>query len=332
LFTSLDVLFADRLSDWSELETLVTRARGQPNRLGSAGIMRVAELYRSASADLVSLRRRLPHDPRVDELDRIVAAAHHLVYAEANPGERRGVVHFFTRRFWVLIREQPLPLLLASVLFIVPAILATLWALVDPGQASRFVPGVIAAVTAHRAHGANLGIPVPQQSVFASTIFTHNIFVALLAFAGGLTGGVVTAYVLITNALTIGVFAGLAGGAGATSIFVQLVVPHGLLELSCVTIAGTAGFRVAIAFVSPGAKRRSASVATEARVALELVAGASAWLVIAGLVEGFVTPSGIGLVPDLVIGIGLFCIFWGLVVFRGGSATSTANRPGRRRH
>jgi uncharacterized membrane protein SpoIIM required for sporulation len=327
--TTLGVLLRDGQPNWEELDSLVTAASGRRNKSGSADLLRIAELYRSAGSDLVALRQRWPRDPRVEDLARVVARAHAVVYGESEPALQRGVVAFFTRRFWFLVRERRRPLALAVALILVPAILGALWAWVDPGQASLFAPGAIQAVTLHRPHGANLGIPTAQQSAFASTIFTHNILVALLAFAGGLTGGLLTAYLLVTNGILIGVFAGLAMGAGTTSLFVQLVIPHGLLELSCIAVAGTAGFRLAKALIDPGPRTRAAAVASEALPALEMVAGVAVCLVVAGTVEGFVTPSGLGLGFDLVIGFGLFSIFWGLVIFRGGPSPSAADSRGR---
>lgn len=324
---TLDALLAEGRTSWGELAALVAAAKGRPERLGAERLLRVAFLYRSATADLAVLRPRLPHDPRVESLARLVAAAHQLVYAESTPARRTGIVHFFSRQFWCLIRERPKPLALAAALIVIPTTLGALWGWIDPTEAARYAPGTIAAVTQHRAHGADLGIATSQQSALATSIFIHNIVVALIGFAGGLTGGLLTAYLLVMNALTLGVFTGLAVGAGSASIFAQLIVPHGLLELSCVTVAGAAGFRVAGAIISPGPRRRSVALAAEAVPALQLVAGAAAWLVVAGTIEGFVTPSGIGLGSDLAIGFGLFALFWGLVVFRGGPATSRADTP-----
>jgi uncharacterized membrane protein SpoIIM required for sporulation len=326
--TTLGVLLRERQPEWDELDSLVAAASARRNKPGSANLLRIAELYRSASSDLVALRQRWPRDPRVEELAEIVTRAHSLVYGESEPALQRGVVAFFTRRFWFLVRERPRALTLAVLLILVPAILGALWAWVDPGQASLFAPGAIQAVTLHRPHGANLGIPTAQQSAFASSIFTHNILVALLAFAGGLTGGLLTAYLLVTNGLLLGVYAGLAIGAGTTSVFVQLIIPHGLLEMSCIAVAGTAGFRLAKALIDPGPRTRAAAVASEALPALEMVAGVAVCLVVAGTVEGFVTPSGLGLGFDLLIGIGLFCIFWSLVVLRGAPSPSFASTPG----
>ncbi|HEY5274045.1 MAG TPA: stage II sporulation protein M [Acidimicrobiales bacterium] len=319
------MLLRERQPEWAELDSLVSATRSRRNRGGSANLLRIATLYRSASADLVALRQRWPRDPRVEELTQIVTQAHTIVYGETEPAIKRGVVSFFTHRFWQLVRDRPRTLMLAVLLVLIPALLGALWAWVDPGQASLFAPGAIQAVTLHRAHGANLGIPTAQQSAFASTIFTHNILVALLAFAGGLTGGLLTAYLLITNGLLLGVFAGLAIGAGTESVFVQLVIPHGLLEMSCIAVSGTAGFRLARALIDPGPRTRAAAVSSEATAALELVAGVAVCLVVAGSVEGFVTPSGLGLGLDLLIGFGLFCIFWGLVLLRGAPSPSSAD-------
>jgi uncharacterized membrane protein SpoIIM required for sporulation len=89
------------------------------------------------------------------------------------------------------------------------------------------------------------------------------------------------------------------------------------LELSCIVCAGLAGLRLASAIVDPGTRDRGTALREEARAAVEIVLGTSAWLVVAGLVEGYLTPAGTGLTTVLIVGLGLGALFWGLVFWRG---------------
>jgi uncharacterized membrane protein SpoIIM required for sporulation len=157
-----------------------------------------------------------------------------------------------------------------------------------------------------------------QQAAFTSEVFTNNIQVTLVAFAGGITGGIATALALLYNGLQVGVIGGLMGQAGNGVGFVDLVTAHGVLELSCVLVGGAAGLSLGWSIVSPGLRTRRASLQREARGALLLTVGTAPWLVIAGIVEGNranLAESGLGAV--IGTGVGLGVVFWGLVLWRG---------------
>ena len=91
-----------------------------------------------------------------------------------------------------------------------------------------------------------------------------------------------------------------------------------MLELSCIAVAAAAGLRIGWALVEPGTLTRGESLRREARPAMELVLGTMPWLVLAGLVEGFVSGSTGGLGGgDRRRRSGSACVFWGLVAWRG---------------
>jgi uncharacterized membrane protein SpoIIM required for sporulation len=167
-----------------------------------------------------------------------------------------------------------------------------------------------------------LGLTFGQSSVAATSIFLNNIKVTFLSFAGGIAAGIITAALLIYNGLIIGAVGGIsiAGGSGAR--FFALVVPHGLLELSCIAVASAAGLRLARALIEPGPITRGAAVMNEARPAVEMVLGTIPWLILAGLVEGFVTPRELPLLAAGVLGCIPAAVYWGLVMWRGRPASS----------
>jgi uncharacterized membrane protein SpoIIM required for sporulation len=163
----------------------------------------------------------------------------------------------------------------------------------------------------------NLHMSADEESSIAAEIFTNNIRVAFLAFAGGMLLGLGTLYVLLYNGLLLGVVAGLAIGAGNGRPFFELVLAHGVLELSCIAVSGLAGLRIASAIIDPGNRARGDALRSESRAAVEIILGTMFWLVVAGLVEGFLTPAGKGLTTVLIVGFGLGALFWGLVIWRG---------------
>ena len=136
----------------------------------------------------------------------------------------------------------------------------------------------------------------------ATLIFTNNIQVAFLAFAGGVLFGLGTVYVLVSNGLSLGGVLGAAQFYGVAPLLWSFISPHGYLELTCIVIAGAAGLMLGDALLRPGLQLRREALARAARRAVELVVGAAPVLVVAGLIEGFVSPSDLPIAIKLAIG------------------------------
>jgi uncharacterized membrane protein SpoIIM required for sporulation len=324
----LETIIAARTDDWHELELLVAEAGRRPVRLGPERLLRLGALYRGAAADLATLRRQAPGSPETARLEALVGRARQLVYDA--PSRRRSIVRFFLTDYWRLVVERRKALLVAFVLLFGTAALAAVWGVHDPGAATGVVPNEFrpALQPGHPWHDMTAG----QQAAFTTGVFTNNIQVTAVAFAGGVTAGIATALALLYNGLLLGVIGGLMTQAGNGTGFVDLVTAHGVLELSCILVAGAAGLSLGWSIVDPGLRTRRASLQREARESLLLVAGTAPWLVIAGIVEGNranLAESGLGAV--IGVGVGLGVLYWGLVVWRGrvrvGPSTSPADTP-----
>jgi uncharacterized membrane protein SpoIIM required for sporulation len=285
-------------------------------------VRRLGALYRASTADLALARRRFAGDPVVVRLEILVSRARPLVYDRARRGG--SPAEFATTGYWRRVRERPALLLVAAVLLFGPWVLSAVWAVRDPGAASGVVPSEYRSVTEPRERGTDLGLTTDEQAAFSSEVFTNNIRVTLLAFAGGIAAGLGTAALLVYQGVLFGAITGLSIWAGNGEPFFELVTAHGVLELSCVVIASAAGLRMGWALVSPGSRRRGAALAAEARAAVEIVLGTAPWLVLAGLVEGFLTPRGLGLPTAIAIGFGLAAVYWALIVWRGRPARDDA--------
>ncbi|MDQ3914781.1 MAG: stage II sporulation protein M [Actinomycetota bacterium] len=316
----LERFLHDRQSDWERLQAAVDRARGRPERLGADGVLELGTLYRAAAADLALVRRQWPGDPVQARLETLVSRARHLVYDA--PVRRGSVVEFFRTTYWRRVAERPWFLTVAAALLLLPMLLAVLWGVTDPAAAAGMVPEPFTDATTPT--GGDLGIPVVEQAASASAIFTNNIRVTFLAFAGGVLAGLGTAFVLVYNGAFLGAVWGLAIDAGAALPFVELVTAHGVLELSCIVVTAAAGLRMGWGLIEPGTMPRREALASEARRSVEIVLGTMPWLVLAGLVEGFVTPAGPGVGGAVAVGFSLGAVYWGLVWWRGRRRVSGA--------
>ena len=143
-------------------------------------------------------------------LERLVQRGRQSVYSY--PSSRASVWEFFANGYWRRVRERKGVLAISFLCLAVPTLLGGYWAWRDPGPASGLAPGQYQSVTQPRTPGQSLGLTVDEESAMASQIFTNNIGVTFLAFAGGLLLGLGTLYVLLQNGLQIGVVGGLAIG------------------------------------------------------------------------------------------------------------------------
>lgn len=319
---TVDDFVREREPQWRELDLLLVEAGTRPERLGAERVRRLGALYRSAAADLAAARRRFPGESAVSRLEQLVLRARHVVYD--TDVRRDSLRTFFGRTYWRRVRERPRLLAVAALLLLGPLAMGAVWGVRDSGAAGRFVPEEYASVTEPR-QTVDLGLSRGESSAVSAEIFTNNIRVSLFTFAGGITLGIVTGYLLVFNGLFIGAILGLAIGAGNSEPLLRLITPHGVLELSCIIVAGMTGFRIGAAVIAPGNRKRSVVLQREARAAVELVLGTLPWLVLAGIVEGFVTPQGLALPSAAAVGIGLGVVYWGLVIARGAPAPSTAD-------
>lgn len=323
---NLGDFIATRSSSWDDFQADLRRCGGRPERLGTDGALEFGRRYRAVTADLAFARRRFQGDPVVARLERLVADGAQTLY-----GRRRrsgSPLHFMLSDYWRLIAERPGPLAVAAFTTVASVGLATLWGMHDPAAALGLVPARFR--TAAQVHVHALPGGATTLAAGAGSIFINNIQVSFLVFAGGLLLGLGSLYVLAYNGLMVGALTGITLQAGNFGIFLRYVLPHGILELSCFTIAGAAGIRLGWALIEPGWLTRGEAMRRQARPAVAIIIGTAPFLVLAGLTEGFVTPRALPLGAALAVGLALGGTFWSLVYLCGFRAVRAASRIGTR--
>jgi uncharacterized membrane protein SpoIIM required for sporulation len=305
----VDRFTRERAAGWDELRRLVGDAGTRPQRLAAEPLLRLGRRYRSAAADLALARRLFPGHPVTRRLERLVTDARQSVYA--SEPRRRSVRSFLATGYWERIADRRRALGAGLALLFVPMALAAVWAIGDPAAALGIVPGEFQDAAEP---GGGGGLSTGEEAAFSSTIYTNNIRVTFLVVAGGVLLGLGSAAVTIFNGGFIGAILGLTIENGTFDELLRFVLPHGVLELSCIAVACAAGLRLGWAIVDPGPLTRGASLRREARAAVEIVLGTMPWLVLAGLIEGFVSPGHPPLAVAAAVGIAAATPFWVLVL------------------
>jgi uncharacterized membrane protein SpoIIM required for sporulation len=304
---------AERGAAWAELEILVARGSGRPSRLSPTEIHRLGALYRSSAADLALASRSWPEAGGTLRLHGLVVQANQVVYAKATRTDTVG--EYLGRRLWQRIRELRGCLALSAAILLGSILLGALWALVEPAAAAGLLPAG-ARVSAHT-KGGFYGVSIPGRSGLALAIFVNNLRVSVLALAGGFTGGLVTAYFLAYNGALFGALGAFEWKAGGLGSFLSLTMPHGLLELSCVSIAGGAGFVIAKALIDPGLRTRPEALERAVPLIGSAVLSVAMFLIVAAATEGIITPLDLATPAALAVGLVLAGGFWGMVIWRG---------------
>jgi uncharacterized membrane protein SpoIIM required for sporulation len=289
IVATVDELVRSRRHHWEQLAALLARAASDPRRLHATEIEQLSRLYRLVASDLALARRDFPHDPLVSYLNGLAVRAYPLVY-RAPVGSWQRLAAFFLVEFPARYRAAWPFILAAFLLFAVPGVVGFMVVTGDPQLAESILP---ATMTRGVREGRLWTEMSPaSRPFFASMIATNNIQVAVLALAGGMLLGTLTVYAMVLNGLLFGAVLGYTHLYGLSGDLLGFVSPHGYLELTVIFIAGGGGLRMAWAIVQPGLLRRRDALIRAAQDAVLLVVGALPILV-AGLIEGFISPSSL---------------------------------------
>ena len=280
-----------RKSYWERLEQIVERSGRRGLAALSARELREAGLlYRQVAADLATLREDPLSLRLATYLNQLLARAHNLLYM----GRRRrprGILSFYRSGFPRVFRATLPYTLAAGVLFLFGAMLGLLASLADPSF-HRFFLGSDMANTIERRQMWTHSI-LTVKPMASAAILTNNLVVGFTAFAMGITGGLFTIYLLVTNGLLLGVIGAACWQAGMSRELWSFVAPHGVLELPAIFIAGAAGLLIGRALLFPGLLSRRDALVHYGGQGVRLALGLIPLLVIAGVIEGFFSPSSL---------------------------------------
>jgi uncharacterized membrane protein SpoIIM required for sporulation/uncharacterized RDD family membrane protein YckC len=283
-------------AEWDEYQKLLDQARGNGlQALGETKVSRFAALYREMAADLARARTYGGSRELLYAMERMVGFGHNLLYRP--PGRSWARFRAFAGGgFPALVRRRWRPVLVASVLFYLPTLLTFAAVRGEPDLEHALLSGemmsrVEESVEKERRGEGYVEVPEVWMPAMATSLISNNVQVTFLAFAGGILAGLGTAWVLVLNGVMLGSVAAAFANQGQSLHLWTFVLPHGVIELTAICIAGGAGLWLGSAMLLPGRRTRREVLVTRGREAVSLIGGTALMLVVAGTIEGFISPS-----------------------------------------
>ena len=307
----LDALTAARRAEWARLDEL-SRSR----RLSGREVDELVTRYRAASADLADVKTSAGRTPHGDHVSTMLARAR-LRLTGAPENVVRQIPRFFALQLPAALYRIRWITLVIAVAFVIVATVVAVWISRDPALVASL--GSRLQLEEYAENEFTDYYSENPAAVFAGTVWTNNAWIAAQCVLFGITG-FWPIMVLVQNAVGVGTAAAIMAAFGRTDVFFLYILPHGMLELTCIFVAGAAGLRIFWAWVAPGSRGRGESLAIEGRSLATVAIGLVLALGVAGLIEGFVTGQPWPWPVKIGIGAVALALFVVYIIVVGGRA------------
>ncbi|KAA1250147.1 stage II sporulation protein M [Mycobacterium simiae] len=309
----VDAFLLTHRGTWDRLDQLVKKRHS----LTGAEIDELVELYQRVSTHLSMLRSFSSDSVLVGRLSSLVARARAAVTGAHAPLTST-FIRFWTVSFPVVAYRAWRWWLATAVAFFAVVVLIAFWVAGSP-EVQSFI-GTPADIHELVNHDVESYYSEHPATSFALQVWVNNSWVAAKCIAMSVLLGVPIPLVLFENAVNVGVIAGLMFQAGRGGLLLGLLIPHGLLELTAVFLAGATGMRLGWSVIAPGDRPRGHALAEQGRAVVSVAVGLVGVLLIAGLIEALVTPSPLPTIVRIAIGIITEAAFLSYIVHFGRRA------------
>ncbi len=309
----IDAYAAEHRAQWERLEALVSRRR----RLTGREADELVTLYQRVGTHLSVVRSSAPDAVLVGRLSSLVGRARSAVTGAHTPAWR-DIARFVTVTYPAAVYTSARWWVPTAVAFFAASWGIGWWVASHDDVQAALVPSETVAQLVEQDF-ADYYSSAPAAE-FAFGVWTNNAWIAASCLALGVFLGVPVVNVLWQNAANVGVMGGLMWAHGRGDVFFGLITPHGLLEITAVLIAAGAGLRLGWTVVSPGPRTRLRALAETGRATVGMAIGLAGMLLVSGVIEAFVTPSGLPTWARIGIGVAAELAFLAYVVVLGGRA------------
>ncbi|MCX4685823.1 stage II sporulation protein M [Kitasatospora purpeofusca] len=313
----LDVFVATHQGEWARLDALTRKRRPSGEEADE-----LVALYQRVTGHLAKVQAAAPDPTLEGRLTSLVSRARDSVTGSRTSGWR-DVARYYTVSFPAALYRARHWWIPVAVLSLVATALVAWWVAGHPEvRNSLGAPDALREMT--RPGGAYEAYYSDRPaSSFAAQVWTNNAWIAVQCLLYGVVLGLPVLWVLWSNVLNLGLGVGLMASAGRLDIFLGLLIPHGLLELTAVFVAGGLGLRLGWTIVDPGPRSRATALAEEGRSIVGMGIGLATVLAVSGVLEAFVTPSGLPTWARITIGAlaEVAFLFYALVLGRKAAAT-----------
>ena len=295
-----------RKPHWSRLESLLNQSsKAGLKSLSRSDLQELSLLYRQTAADLAAIREDPGSVHFARYVNQLLVRAHNTIYSgrKASP---KAVFSFFWQTYPVAFRRNGMHCLAATLIFAVAGLVGAVLTYQNPDFKVKLLgPQMVQTIEKREMWTHSI---VGIKPLASSAIMTNNMSVGFTTFALGITAGLGTVYMMAFNGLLIGVIGMACWLAGMSIQLWSFVAPHGVLELPAIFIAGGAGLRIAQGLLFPGMLPRRNSLAKAGLEAVQLVLGTIPILIVAGLIEAFVSPTGLAVPLKFSMAAALFVL------------------------
>lgn len=307
----LDAFSDVHAGEWARLKELSTR-----RRISGAEADELVRLYQAVATHLSMVRSSAPDPVLISQLSQMLNRARTTIAGAHEPAwrdvQRYLLVSLpaalFRLRWWI-----------HAVTFgcVVLAVIAGIWVATTPQGLAAVGPPTFREEYVNNAFASYYD----PGAGFAAVVWTNNAWIAAQCVAFGISG-IWPVYMLVQNAVSVGAIGGMMAHYGELGMFLKLITPHGLLELTSIFVAGAAGLKIFWTIIDPGPRPRSRALAEEGRALFTVAGGLVITLAVSGLIEGFVTGSTLPWWLKIVIGAIALGAFWVYVLVLGRRAVA----------
>ncbi len=328
-----------RRASWEELDGLLRRAEEREvASLPPERARRLIDLYRRASADLIQARTFGADNQVTGYVEALLGRAYGLLYRPPSLGSARALGRYLRDTFPRAVRRERAPFALVALALGAGLLLGGVATSIDPEASRLFIPaehqGMKPSERVARDEGRQEEkggvLTASSHAAFSSFLFTHNIKVSILCFAIGVAWGLPTLLLIAYHGVFIAALAVAYFRDGVGTFFLAWILPHGVVEITCILLAGTGGLMLGRGVLWPRGVSRAERLRHEAREAMSILGGCALFLVLAGIIEGTISqiheptlPYPLKIGAALLTGAALHAYLWFLPLPRPADDHST---------